>query len=99
MNIFAKMFAGRRAVLASEVEQLLVTHFAAYWDTHPSTGEQNRQVIELIRERVLMTTDDVLHAILDPQLSSLKTAGILDKIVDRVYGGNSSFFLTHLTRK
>ncbi|MHC1769438.1 MAG: hypothetical protein AB9869_35005 [Verrucomicrobiia bacterium] len=99
MSIFAKLFRHSRRDLSREVEQLLVGHFSAYWETHPSTVEQHQEVITLIRERVSMTAEDVLQAILDPRLPPLKTAGILDKIVDRVYGGNSTFFLKQLTRK
>jgi hypothetical protein len=90
---------GTRATLAKEVEQMLIEHFSAYWETHPSSSVQRQKVIRLIQARVSSTPDDVLQDILNPRVPPLKTAGILDKIVDTVYGGNSDFFLRLLVKK
>lgn len=101
MNFFTKFFSTRKT-LAERVEELLVGHFTVYWHTHPSTDEQRQQVIALIQERISMTTPDVLRDILDPRIPRFKSAGILDKIVNRVYvniDGNSVFFLRLLTRE
>jgi hypothetical protein len=80
--------------LAEQAERLLVSHFSAYWKQHRSTAKQHQEVIAAIHERISMTSVDVLRQLLDrrPAISSLKIAGILDKIVDSVYGGASNFF-------
>jgi hypothetical protein len=92
MKFFARLFAGRE-ILAKEVEELLVEHFAAYWAVHPPTTQQRDRVITLIQERICMASDEVLRELLDTRISLLKTAGILDKVVESAYGGNSTLFL------
>jgi hypothetical protein len=82
--------------LRPSVEKLLLNNFSIYWREHPTTDEKRQKVIELIRQRVSMTDQDVLRSILNRRIPPFKAAGILDKIVDEVYGGNSTYFLKKL---
>ena len=98
MSLLRKLFNLGGHSLAKQAEQSLIEHFSAYWEQHPSTDEQRQEVVDLIRERVSTTTPDVLREILDVR-APLKAAGILDKMVDRVYGGNSDFFFKRLSQE
>ena len=99
INLLKRLFLPKREVLTVRAEVLLIGHFNAYWLTHPSTSSQIQEVLDLIRERISITADEDLASFLDPRLPPIKTAGILDKIVDKVYGGNSTFFFKHLNRE
>ena len=82
--------------LRPSVEKLLLDYFSIYWREHPTTDEQRQKVIDLIQQRVSMTDQDVLRSILNRRIPPFKAAGILDKIVDEVYGGSSTYFLKKL---
>jgi hypothetical protein len=99
VSFWKNPFGDRESSLAEQAEQLLMGHFSTYWERHPSTPEQRQEVLRLIHELISMTASDVLRRILDATLPPFITAGILDKIADRVYGGNSTFFLKLLTQR
>lgn len=83
---------------AQRFERELLRQFEVYWSAHPSAAEDRARVAELVRERAAMTAPHDVESMLNPRVPPLKMAGVLDKIVDQVYGGNSSFFLKQLAR-
>jgi hypothetical protein len=98
LNHFGALSGPTRARLANDAEVMLLAHFDSDWRANPPLESQRSAVVRLIRERVTATSDDVLRSLLDSRVAPMKTAEILDKVVDEVYGGNSVFFFRALVK-